>query len=935
MESPRIPKPVRRLEDLLLNVKTDEHDEDRGRPAKRQETEALRAALMASNTEGHVPASDPVGIHEGQSVVNFPEARRWTGHNAVARADGHVWNRLTDGAAMQDQPYTQAMQELARVQAIISRDPHKRFLDMYATKTNQRVQALYDQDKLKIMAAREAELAAARRLDMQRKIVSAPEKEKQLRILRSELERVQERLARATVPSPVMRAVTGPSFDYLATGQEENPDSFEYFLETAETALFMERMARDYSEKQAARRGRGAKEPKDYSTVDMPLVTTYVQRLWGTILEAGVPADQRSGDDDRTPEDVIGEKRALDLTSGTYDENKLVELMLAGYAITLCLSRDPNASREGREPYLVTVKRALTKALNWFYVGITGFPTPADMRQTPATEDDKKYMGMKRLIAPFADWQNKVGRKGEEFVPEAANALLEQLAIAADSIVTQLDAKVPQAPGSGGNGQGQWVPTEINLLSAEDREPASFMRRLARSLGYMVRLFVASVEACDIGPLMDPSTPKFDDALLSLIIGDEATATTFRKWFNGTTQPALSSIITHNDGGYIPLLAAGLARFFDAIHPEKHESKKLEGVFLEAAQRGYAHPSIFVATQSVVKLALSGVMTALYDFLGPRGGEGIVNIDERVLDPFMLMPTGVANTLAIPPALIEYVLVPSFAGTTTQPLRLFFATYALNKGVTPMLIDLKKRLVAAEQENASPLAKKRDTTADDSYSIVDVYNTFPALILLHLANSQIRIVDRRLNAERTLAAGLQRDIDEAERILGEITAERHARHGLLNPLDTDGTSNMRDAYQQPLAWAQLPEISGFMVLSPNVTGQLDAARVSLGDHVPTLRDIPLDVLTTSHDSGLAAHFCEYCAVMHARDELAHQTQFGRHEQFPENKRRLFEAIRHLRPYSYSRAGRQGPVTVYRNGTPFRSAVLDGTARGGVETVGLF
>jgi hypothetical protein len=914
-------KNVRRLEDILANVATDEHDEDRGRPAKRHETEALRAALMATAQQQQ---QQPLGIREGQAVVDFPEARGVTGENAVARADGRVWDRMLDRKAMQEQPYTQAMRELASVQRIIARDPNKRFIDMYATKTNQRVQALYDQDKLRILGAREAEIAAARRLDQQRKIVNAPAKEKQLEGLRAELARIEARLALVKPGDPVLRVVGSRAVDYLDAGMDEDPASLGYLLQSTETALFVERMARQYQARLTA-----PLTKTDYSLVDMSTAVQLVRTLWEQTLEAGTAAESRSDAAERRPEDVVQERKKLDAAR---PEDETVELMLAGYALSLCLS--PNGTLEGREPYLYTAYRALSKALNWFYMGLTEFTGAANLDDVRAIGEI--YTQFKRLMTPFADWQNRLDRRDAPFDLDAARAMVQLLADATARMLRPVDdveardINVKPEPGIEPLPAGLQI-TEITLISAEFRNPVAFLRSLKASLERLAAVFLDAVDAY-IGQADGPTRQQqeqareFDMELLQLILGEEQVATgkTFETWYagKGTAQngvkPALSSILTTSNGTYITTLAASLVNFFERLAPAVSTNLARS----RAAARGYAHPWILFDVQSLLKLALSGLLTKVYEFVGPLG-QKLVAIDETFLEPYVL--TSRAETLLVPYAPLEWTLLTAFDTNDIRPLRLMLATYALNRGVAPQLLALKQRLASLE---------KQKTASGSAYEIVDVYESFPALILLHLARAQLKIVQQKAAEDKALAESIEQDIHEGERILGEITAERHGRHGLLNPGDADGSLNERDAYQQPLAWAQLPEISGFLLLSPNVTGQLDAARVSLGDHVPALRDIPLDVLTTQHDSGLAAWFCEYCAVMHARDELAHQTQFGRHEQYPENKRRLFEVIQHLKKYTYSRAGRSGPVTVYRNGTPYRQQALF-EAAGGVDTVGLF
>ena len=919
------PKNVRRLEDMLANVLTDEHDEDRGRPTKRHETEALRAALMAPALQ-----QQPLGIREGQTVVEFPEARPFTGANAVARADGRIWDSIRDRTAMNDQPYTKAMQELARVQTIIARDPNKRFIDMYGTKTNQRPQALYDQDKLRILGAREAEMAAARRLDQQRKIVNAPAKEKQLEGLRAELARIEVRLALTEKQDPLLRVAASRAVYYLDTGVNEDPGSLEYLLQSAETALFVERMARKYQ----ARLEQPVNKT-EYGMVDMDTAVQMVRAFWEESLEAGTNHDMRSDAATRKPEDVKLERKVIDSTVRT--ENDTIKLLLAGYALNTCLA--PEGDIEGRESYLRTAQRALGKALNWFYIGLTEFTAENNTENVRLLGDI--YTTFKRLMGPFADWKNRLDIRDEPFDMDAAKAMVQLLLNATATIIEQLDeanvrnrdfkiedensttAPVLLIPG--------FVHTEITTHSATYRSPTAFIRRLNESLERLSRVFITAIDDYEgVNGADKPPVTEFNMGLLRLILGDRQTGTadTFATWYTGKgtkqnkIKPTLSSILTTSGGAYLDTLADALVGFFERLDPQGNTA--VTGtVRAQAAKQGYAHPLVLLDVQSVLKLSLSGLVTSMYDFVGPRG-QKIIALDDATLAPFAFAQRN--TDIALPFASLEWVLLTSFDMTSLQPLRLMMAVYGLDQAVVPQLDRLKRKLAELEE----PLSK----APSESYGVVDVYQSFPALILVHLARAQINIVRKSVVADKATADTISSDIREGERILGEITAERHGRHGLLNPADGDSGMNERAAYQQPLAWAQLPEISGFILLSPNVTGQLDSARVSLGDHVPALHGIPLDVLTTQHDSGLAAWFCEYSAVMHARDELGHQTQFGRHEQYPENKRRLFEVIQHLKNYTYSRAGRNGPVTVYRRGTPYRQAALFADA-GGVDTVGLF
>lgn len=895
-----------KLADVLKRVRTDESDSDFGRTAKRQETEQLRAAL-ASGSSASVSSgltSVPFGIHEGQTVVNFPAVKNYTGVKSRARADGYMWDPLTEQDAMKRQPYAPVLTELGRIQAIIGRDPNKRFINMYATKTNQRVQSLYDQDKLRILASRESELAHARHLDRARKIVGTEKKDKQLELLRKELAIVGARHARALNEAPRLSAMNSRLGDYLDSGQKEDTKSFEYLVETKNEASFIDRMAFLYTE---IRRDRALDTDAALSQEDKQRACDMLRTMWSNLNTTSTGPTGVSTADTATARamerDLVSSDRLM--KAGTNE--RVLELLLSGYALNMCQISGAN---EDAHDYTELARNTLAKALNFFFIGIS----QTNIRPLPPSIE-KFVVNM----APYSRSQYNVGGKEEPYRHDAATSLIDILG----GTVYELGESISDSQNINPGGIVDDKARTVRIQEAEN-----FVRALYRSLMHLAsRVHNLRIPSSRTGGTAE----RFEGNLLNLIMAGEKTArATFETW--RTTNPRLSSVLTASDGAFVSSIAACMAGTFETLRKPASRSTDAEKELVDnLSYRGLLDPAALDDVFQVLKMSLTGFFSELHAYLVL---EGALSNTKDELDIYRLRRDD--PFVSVVP--LEEVFVPgtNLSGPA-DPLRFMFGMHALNSVVGSSTVPLRKLLNSFREQYQRKVSEK-DNVQDvkrifGEYTDVDGIRELPVIILMQLARIKFKLAESSTEADRLLMDKIADDIQAAGSIIGDIAAERSARHGILHPGDDAAWQNQRDTYQQPLAWAQMVEISGHIFLSPNVTGQWDSAQTTLGDDVPALRGIPLETLTTEFSSGLAAYFCEYAAVMHARDELGHSTGVVREKQYAAVNIRFMNVVQRLRRYSYSKVGPR--VTVYcagRTYAPPPSALSDMT---GAPSVGLF
>jgi hypothetical protein len=923
----------RKLTDVLKRVRTDPDGRDAGRDAKRKETEALRAALMYPPPviSNHSSVNSvPFGIREGQTVVSFDNVKNKTGINSLARADGYMWNPLRDREEMDRQPFTVALMELGNIQRIIDRDPNRRFINMYATKTNQRVQAMYDQDKLRVLASREAELVHARRLDRERKIVNTPEKQKQLIVLRKEMEIVEGRHQRLLVDVPRLNALVDSSLGfYFIEGHEETEKTLEYFIEQKNTALVVERMAVLYL---ARKRTMTSPNLKNYNLtpIDAVEVRDTLKRLWGN-LDAGQESDYTSN---VVPESPSEESKLLTshVLNARGSDDRALELLLSGYALNMFQRR---GYKVDAPVYTVLAKEVLKKILNYFMVGLN---ENQDAEHSPASFED--FM---TKMAPFIHAQLTIGHTEDPYSSSAMDALLDQLRQAA----AELKDSMPPRSGQP-NAENNYDINDDNIkregANIRSRRESIFVaEKYVNSISDTIEHLVAHIRLLET-PLEQPSRKNafdgdsydFNVKLMNLVMkSDPASLLAFNAWRTNNTRPRLSAVLTTSTGAYVEKIANCMALTFEALSAKNGGSSANKELVTALSAQGLVQPTLLEDVFQVLQLSLGGVFSTLYTHLLHQH---VFILDETMLATFRWRRD---NFIVAKASLEEKLVTTSTDYENNNPLRLMFATYALNAAVTSskqqiekLIIELQKRdraLVGATNRVRGGATASPSPLLDE-YVTLGVSSALSASLLLKLAAAKLKIMQHDMETDRTLLEKMQDDIRSVGDIISDIASERTSMHGILNPSDPDAYENQRSTYQQPLAWAELPEVSGMIFLSGNVSGQLDSARLTLGVDFPALRAIPMHTLTTNFESALPEYFCEYAAVKHARDELGHSTNVMRDKQFALNKLRLYDVSVRLRRYSYSKSGPR--ITVYCDGRAYSDQQAS-SDMGSLPSVGLF
>lgn len=872
---------------------------DMGRAAKRarleNETAELRARLNQASASHGVHAatlsSAPLGLREGEAVVRIPEILDDNARRGALRSDGFQWPEaaLLNRAAVNAQPYQRSWldRETGNLNAA-ALNPTMRLVNLLAHRMNRKPVSFFNMDAVRAMQEAEARARArAQNRDIDRKIVDAPEKVKQLAALEAQRGKVDEELNTlsgpqfvSSVPLPPYSDGTEVTRTLLDAAVEDGEHGLEPLLHAwpreprqgAPDAV-EQTYGQSYQNAQlhsifalaqrvklyelALRLGepdnadvlQAGRAKNPMTTEDRAEATAYISTAWAARYDA---SELTSKDDDGI--------RELFFATWAYDmlRNQLggapMDLALASWHGAAALSLfanylvredavqvDPNSNFRALADILQSASRGAIIEANAeppAYVNRAAWQLLDYLLGQVMASADQKLVNTQRDILGVAE--------GEIVkLQEAARYLASPEALASDS----LDA----------NRQTRQA-ARAALLHAMQLASAP------RADSVLDTEALAVIHAVSVQANIRPPTPASDPLV----------------WTNKPTRRAI---------------LASSEKYLELLRDSKGNLASNAALVSQFAVLG-RNIMLIQSRSDVPQLRTIAHALGWVDVETLRATLRVADAAVRVMSRDHLIYLSMRGALA--PLEHWKTLAPFRIGqprsieATAREL-IFYTLATLPGDLETMVTDLNQRVFAAVQEGVLP----EDTLAH----IAKVSRERPIVLLYEMARAQNTRDQRRRAALQEQRALIVRDIDAARRILAEISAELPSAGGL--------GAISADTYTQTPEWIQQPFVGGMSVLSGELLGAIDEARAGVDRWVPSLKGAPLQLLTEHFDSGLAVEFGKFIAVLAADSDLTHERDFRRAEHFQEVPKRFHAQIKSLQRFSYGR-GPGGSYHVYNN-----------------------
>lgn len=866
-------------------------DDDFGRTAKRArldaDTEALRTRIDMAAEDAHATAAArqqlPVGIREGEAVVRIPDVVARNEQEGMLRADGRPWT-IQDLERRRTQPYQPAWlaAQAAQLDAV-AKNRTMRFVNLLAKLMNRRPQTFYSPEGIAaIQASERAARVYAERRDIERKAVDAPAKERQLAALEQQLAKLDAELDTlalpamdANVPVPpysagteVTRSLMDPDVDRVpilhAWPRERRDDPAVEMREETYASSFDERLHSLFA--------------LVYRVRVMELAVRVAEPNNPHALHENRATAALSKEDRDAAVEYISTQwhQRYDATElGKKSDAGIRELFLATWAYDMLRNTLGGAPMDLA---LATWHGATAISLYANYLLFRGILALSDA-------EERDLAG--KLQAQARAAVVEAGEPPAYVATEAWTTLLNAF--------EQLRGAIASAAFSGD-------PLQPRMLSEVDAllEDARYLRS-AEALATTWRRPLPPDAAPEnaYAPRDERRAALLEEyKLLSQYVPEHALDLDALAVMHRVTRDASIRPGRGARGGALLWTAPPLqAAFADrvALYVEQLDRAPLpESPWLVQQFAALGRNIVLVQTRNDVP-ALRAIARA-FGWVDLRTMQATLRLAEVVVRILARVHVAyLAARGAVAPAeqwrTLDQQPVRAAPGSADAILQQFVhylmtAVLFLPSDLEAMAKDLQARILAATEEGLLP------TDAFRAH-LPFIRTALPVALVYGLAVAQNARDERRRGELRSLRAALVRDAGEARRILAEIAAEAPpgaARAGVVAPT----------TYTQTLEWVQQPFVGGMAVLSETTLGALDEGKAAVQRWVPSLRAVPLEVLTEDFESGLAVAFAKLVAILDAQSELLHERDYVRGEMYREVPKRFHDAIKGLKRFTATR-----------------------------------